>query len=145
MSDMAPKIRACRPGDVDEIVRLAILMGLAGPAAEVGDRARRICAAEYHFVGVAEAHGRVIGYAWAQDYGPHLRSGEAIVRIHDLFVDPDERRRGAGAALFSHVRDWASERGATYLQWQASHDAIPFYRALGHIGDPCPDPDHPFF
>lgn len=98
-----------------------------------------------HRLAVAARAGRAVGYGWAQNYGPHLRTGESIVRIHDLYVEPEERRRGIGRAIFMHLRAWAAEQGARYLQWQASQDALAFYDALGLTGDPCPDPDHPFF
>ncbi|MBB5112837.1 GNAT superfamily N-acetyltransferase [Micromonospora echinospora] len=89
----------------------------------------------------------MIGYAAAQDHGPHLRSGDAhrTVRLHDLYVRPDRRRDGVGRVLFTAVRRWAAGR-ARHLEWQAHHErAAPFYERLGHRGDPCPQPDHPTF
>jgi len=138
-------IRPCDQEDVNQVVRLAVLMGRAGPDEEVAERIHRIGTLPDHLLCVAGRCGGLIGYAWAQDYGPHLRTGEAIVRIHDLFVEPGMRRRGVGKELFTYARRWAAGRGATYLQWQASRDALPFYAALGLAGDPCPDPEHPFF
>jgi len=138
-------IRPCDQEDVNQVVRLAVLMGRAGPDEEVAERIRRIGTRPDHLLCVAGRGGGLIGYAWAQDYGPHLRTGEALVRIHDLFVEPGMRRRGVGKELFTYARRWAAGRGATYLQWQASRDALPFYAALGLAGDPCPDPEHPFF
>lgn len=74
-----------------------------------------------------------------------MRTGRSIVRLHDLFVSPTHRRSGIGTQLFGFVARWAKERGATWLQWQASAAALPFYERLGFVGDPCPDPKHPFF
>src|SRR5207248_11475500 len=88
---------------------------------------------------------RLVGYGWAQDYGPHLRSGASTARLHDLFAVPDCRRRGIGAALFTAIKTWAMGKGVRYLQWQASLSAVPFYERLGYAGDPCPQPDYPFF
>ncbi|MFG1829449.1 GNAT family N-acetyltransferase [Micromonospora chersina] len=87
------------------------------------------------------------GYAAAQDHGPHLRSGDAhrTVRLHDLHVRPDRRRRGVGRALLAAVSEWAAGR-ARHLEWQAHRErAAPFYERLGHRGDPCPQPDYPTF
>jgi hypothetical protein len=38
-----------------------------------------------------------------------------------------------------------SEESATWMEWQASRDALGFYEHLGLVGDPCPDQEHPFF
>ncbi len=142
---MTTTIRACQPKDVDHVASLAVGMGRAGAAFAIAQRMRAIQPRPDHRLCVAEWDGTVVGYAWAQNHGPHLRTGESIIRIHDVFVQPDKRRNGIGRALFSDVRDWAAEQGAHYLQWQASQDALPFYGALGLAGDPCPDPGHPFF
>ena len=138
-------VRPCEEGDTDALARMALTMGRADSMEQIRVRARRLLERPDHCLCVAVRHGRPAGYAWAQNYGPHLRSGEAVVRIHDLFVEPGERRSGIGRALFEHVRHWAAQQGAVYLQWQASQDALAFDQALDLTGDPCPDPDHPFF
>ncbi|HEY8744951.1 MAG TPA: GNAT family N-acetyltransferase [Chloroflexota bacterium] len=43
------------------------------------------------------------------------------------------------------VRQWATDQQATWLEWQANTAALPFYERLGFTGDPCSDPEHPFF
>ena len=111
----------------------------------VRERAARLIADSAHAVLVAEADGALLGYAWAHDYGPHLRSGKRAVRMNDLYVADSARRGGAGRRLFEAVGRWADDRGATWLQWQASEPALPFYERLGLTGVPCPDPEHPFF
>jgi GNAT superfamily N-acetyltransferase len=97
-----------------------------------------------HFVCVAEDAG-LIAYAWAQDLGPHLRSGNATVRLHDLWVDEQARRRGVGTELFASVREWARARPARWLQWQASGSAVRFYAALGISPTPSDYDTHPFY
>jgi GNAT superfamily N-acetyltransferase len=88
----------------------------------------------------------LLGYAVVQDYGPHLRAGRVHQgRLHDLYVDPANRRTGAGRALMTAVIAWASAR-VRHLEWQAHHErSAPFYEALGHHGQPCPQPDYPTF
>lgn len=98
-----------------------------------------------HCIQVAVLDSQLVGYAWAQNYGPHLRTGKSTARLHDLFVDEKYRRRGVGRQLFLAVRDWAKQEKITWLQWQASSTAVTFYEKLGLVGDPCPDPTHPFF
>ena len=94
---------------------------------------------------VAEESEVLVGYALAQGYGPRLRSGEESVRLHDLFTLAEYRKHGVGRALLEEVKTWVQQRGARYLEWQSSKAAIPFYEKLGHQGDPCPQPEYPFF
>jgi GNAT superfamily N-acetyltransferase len=98
-----------------------------------------------HFIPVAVYRGQVAGYAWVHDYGEHLRSGHKTARLNDLFVLKELRKLGIGRELFFAVRDWSKQQGVRWLQWQASTRAIGFYEQLGLKGDPCPDPEHPFF
>ncbi len=85
-----------------------------------------------HHVVVALVDGEVAGYAAAQDYGPALHQERSIARMHDLWVAPTARGRGAGTALFEAVRAWAErEARIGMLQWQASEVAVDFYRTLG--------------
>jgi GNAT superfamily N-acetyltransferase len=43
----------------------------------------------------------LLGYAAAQDYGPHIRSGNShlTAKLHDLYTSPDHRRKGVGRVL----------------------------------------------
>src|SRR5438132_5140490 len=52
-----------------------------------------------HCILVASSNAKLVGYAWAQDYGPHLRTGTRTARFHDIFVHPDARKHGVGAQL----------------------------------------------
>ncbi len=138
-------VRPVQPGDWASLWPLLQGMGKTESQAEVAQRVDAARRQADHFLPVAATRVEVVGYAWAQHHSPHLRSGTSVVRLHDLFAAPPWRRRGAGSALFDAVRSWAAQRGATWLQWQASADAFPFYARLGLTGDPCPDPEHPFF
>ena len=55
------------------------------------------------------------------------------------------RKQGIGTLLFNSVVNWARKERVNWLQWQASESAVKFYEKLGYSGDPCPDPEHPFF
>lgn len=91
---------------------------------------------------------RAIGYAAAQDYGPHLRHGNfhRTVRLHDLIIVESLRRQGVGTRLLSAAIDWARSRAARYIEWQAHESrAAPFYIKLGYTGVACPQPDYPTF
>lgn len=37
--------------------------------------------------------------------------------LEDLFVSPDARGSGVGAALIAHVRSWADDHGAAKVYW----------------------------
>ncbi len=96
-----------------------------------------------HHIVVAEAGGRLLGYAAAQDYGPAPHRDWSIARMHDLWVSPDARGKGAGTALFEAVREWAEQHTRIrVLEWQSLDVAADFYRRLGlageHLGDGDP-------
>ena len=61
---------------------------------------------------VAEVNGDVIGYAYAavESYDYMSLRGPAGV-LHDIIVDPERRRQGAGRALLEAVLDYARSRG----------------------------------
>ncbi len=138
------RIRPATPEEWEAILPLLQRMGGRGDEA-ARQRFARITQSADHYLPVAVDDGYHIGYAWAQDYGPHLRSGDRTARLHDLFVLSIQRKRGIGTALFAAIRAWAEGRGVRYLEWQASQAAVPFYERLGYIGDPCPQPEYPFF
>lgn len=138
------RIRRAVPSDWEQI---AVLLRGFGRLNEAGARERfeRTCAHPDHCILVAGVDQQLAGYAWAQGYGPRLRSGEESARLHDLFTLPEQRGGGIGKALFEAVKDWAQERGSRYLEWQSSENAIPFYERLGLKGEPCPQPEYPSF
>lgn len=120
-------------------------MGRTDSLDQVHARFDRIVESDDHFIVLAFDGNVPVGYAWAQDRGPHLRSGWRNARLHDLFVAPAHRRRGIGRRLFVTAQAWTRSRGVRWLEWQASRDALGFYERLGVNGDPCPDPEHPYF
>lgn len=140
-------IRAATPEDWPTLSPLLRVMGRIDSEAGVRARMTRILARDDHVLPVAVAGdgSLVVGYAWAQDHGPNFRSGKGIARLNDLFVAPEHRRPGTGIRLLAAVAGWAADRGVTWLQWQSSSQATPFYARLGLAGDPCPDREHPFY
>ncbi|KYD10306.1 GNAT family N-acetyltransferase [Caldibacillus debilis] len=98
-----------------------------------------------HYIPVAYAGHQAVGYAWVQDYGPHLRTGKSIHRFHDLFVLAEYRNRGIGALLFQRIREWSEKNGASWLQWNANPASASFYRRLGFVPVPEEEEGFPFF
>ncbi|GGL05325.1 aminoglycoside acetyltransferase [Deinococcus radiotolerans] len=79
--------------------------------------------------------GLLLGYAAAQDYGPHLRSGSShrTAKLHDLYTAPGARGQGVGRTLMRGVEAWAQARGARYLFWYANlREATPAYERMGY-------------
>jgi GNAT superfamily N-acetyltransferase len=78
---------------------------------------------------VAELDGEVRGYVdlVAQPW-------QRMVRVVNLGVDHDYRRRGIGTALMRRAREWTVEQGARALLAEMTtknYPAISFYRKLG--------------
>ena len=61
---------------------------------------------------VAEDNGGVIGYAYvaAESYDWMSLRGPAGI-LHDIIVDPERRRQGAGRALLEAVLEYVRQRG----------------------------------
>lgn len=100
---------------------------------------------EQHIIFVAEQSKEIIGLAMAYEQETLLMSGRKQVRFSTLCVTKEHRRKGAGKALFSAICNWAEGINATWLEWYASHDAIPFYEKLGYEARLSASSDHPFF
>jgi GNAT superfamily N-acetyltransferase len=145
MHKAAVTIRSACSADISHLWPLLRDMGHTDAETRVAQRFSALLDVPDHFLPLALVQHDIVGYAWAQDYGPHLRSGKRTARLHDLYVAPAWRQHGAGRQLFNTVRSWCEGRAVAWLQWQASEQAVTFYARLGLAGDPCPDPTHPFY
>lgn len=74
----------------------------------------------YSAVAVDSESGKVIGFA---NWYPHpsTSSIEEVVYLHDLFVDPSVRNKGAGRKLIEHVYDHAKSIPAQSVYWHTQH------------------------
>ena len=84
---------------------------------------------------IAEDGGVPVGFAlFFHNYSTFLaRPG---IYLEDLFVLPEERRRGYGKALLSCLARIAVERGCGRLEWSVlnwNEPAIGFYKSLGAV------------
>jgi len=148
MVNLRVNIRPLEPRDFAQTLPMLLEMKHVHDEGEaLEDRFTEFCSSELHGLLGAELEGVLVGYASMQDYGPHLRSGSyhRTVRLHDLFVLEPYRKRGVGKALLEGVQDWCRARPIRYLEWQAGSKAIGFYERLGYKGEPCPQPDFPYF
>jgi GNAT superfamily N-acetyltransferase len=85
---------------------------------------------------VAERDGAVVGYAFfALGYTTDFAA--RAMWLHDIFVVPAARGRGAGRALMAALAAETVRVGAVSLEWgvhTANTSAIEFYRRLGASG-----------
>jgi len=77
---------------------------------------------------VAVRDGRVLGFAFAFLSWWTTRPGAASC---DVFVHPDEARRGVGGALAELVERHLAEIGATFVRLQVEERHLPFALARG--------------
>jgi GNAT superfamily N-acetyltransferase len=82
---------------------------------------------------MAEWDGAPAGFAlYFYDYSTWL--GRPGIYLEDVFVDPSQRGRGIGKALFQRLAAIALEEGCARLKWQVldwNEPSIEFYRGLG--------------
>lgn len=63
--------------------------------------------------------------------------GRRGLYLEDLYVTPDARGGGVGAALLRHLAGLAIDRGCARFEWSVldwNEGAIRFYRTLGAVG-----------
>lgn len=126
-----------RPATLDDVPALATLathLGYPTGEAAMRERMRAILADANYETLVAEAAGRVIGYAgmtWKWSWVEDERRGELL----SLVIDPEARGGGVGAALMAASEEWMRERGAgavhltTALHREGAHR---FYERIGY-------------
>ena len=121
---------------LDDAASVAQLLGQLGYSAQVSELRDRIAAwtgdgrGSVFGASVADA---VVGCA-AVYVVPFFERTGARARLVALVVDARYRRRGVGALLVEHVRDFARRHGAVELEVTSRRertDAERFYRGLG--------------
>jgi GNAT superfamily N-acetyltransferase len=82
---------------------------------------------------IAHVDREAVGFAlWFQNYSTFL--AKPGLYLEDLFVLPDWRGRGVGAALLRHLARIALERDYGRMEWSVlnwNEPAIGFYRRIG--------------
>jgi GNAT superfamily N-acetyltransferase len=82
---------------------------------------------------IARVERDAVGFAlWHQNYSTFL--AKPGLYLEDLFVLPDWRGRGVGAALLGHLARIALERDYGRMEWSVlnwNEPAIGFYRRIG--------------
>ena len=132
-------LRSAEPRDVDAIVGL--IRGLAE-----FEKLSHLCHATPetlapHLFGprpvvesvVAESDGRVVAFAlFFSNFSTFLALPGLY--LEDLYVEPEQRKRGIGKALLEHLARLAATRGYGRFEWSVldwNVDAIRFYQRMG--------------
>jgi GNAT superfamily N-acetyltransferase len=131
-------IRRATSADGDTLLRL--IRGLADyekltpPDDAAAQRVTRDLAAGERFEAIfAEKDGRAVGYALYFETYSTFR-GLPKLYMEDLYVAPDERKTGAGFALFRAVVEEAMRLGCCVVEWNVldwNELAIEFYERVG--------------
>jgi GNAT superfamily N-acetyltransferase len=80
----------------------------------------------------ARKDGRAVGVL-VLAFRPNVSLGGLFASIEELFVEPDERRRGVGGKLLEAVEERCRRRGVSYVEVHAEEDgAMVFYEKLGY-------------
>lgn len=82
---------------------------------------------------VAEVDGEAAGYAIFFNTFSTFEC-RTCLWVEDIFVRPEQRRRGVGRALLGHIAGLAIERKCPRLEWAAldwNSPALRFYDSLG--------------
>ncbi len=88
---------------------------------------------------VAELDGQPVGLSWAR-----FEQGEpSVVALHQVWVAPEGRGRGAGRAMLEAARAWARSAGAASIElWVTCGNSVArgLYERAGFepVGDPLP-------
>ncbi|WP_298090755.1 GNAT family N-acetyltransferase [uncultured Sphingomonas sp.] len=64
-------------------------------------------------------------------------TGRRSLYLEDLYVTPEARGQGLGAAMLRHLAGIALDRGCARFEWSVldwNAPAIAFYRAMGAVG-----------
>lgn len=86
---------------------------------------------------VAELDNHVIGFTQYQLMHRSL-SGERVVYLSDLFVEPDTRGSGTGRLLIDHVFSFARHEGISNVRWLTqdfNYRARELYDSYGSKSD----------
>jgi GNAT superfamily N-acetyltransferase len=134
-----PLLRRAEPRDLPEVIALIRALAefekLPGPddAAAARFTEDAVGPTPRFDLDVADAGGAIAGYAvWFMTYSTFL--ARPSLYLEDLYVRPDWRGRGIGAAFLRRLAGVAVERGCARFEWTVldwNTRAQKFYRSVG--------------
>ncbi|MEJ5369396.1 MAG: GNAT family N-acetyltransferase [Bryobacteraceae bacterium] len=135
------EVRRARPDEAPVLMEL--ILGLAEyeklepPDAAAQERLKRDIFGERPRLEawLAYADGQAVGYALIlETYSSFLAL--PTLYLEDIFVKPEYRGRGAGAALFRRMVEEAERRGCGRMEWVVldwNRPALEFYERFGAV------------
>jgi len=126
-------IRLATATDAEDIARLCGQLGYPATAEETLRRLRVVNHHSQQAVYVAEANGRLAG--WAHVFVRPSLTTEPSAELAALVVDEQCRSRGIGQALMSEAERWAKQQGCLTVRLRsnvARLRAHAFYERLGY-------------
>ncbi|WP_062310452.1 GNAT family N-acetyltransferase [Demequina rhizosphaerae] len=132
MADAALSIRAATFRDAAVLAGFAADLALSAPPEPDGVAGALAALVGQFGVGVlvAEHDGEPVGYV-AVHRLPTLFAGGVVAVVEELYVIPDRRAEGIGAALMAEAEHIASGWGAAHI-CVATSRAVDFYKGLGY-------------
>lgn len=78
---------------------------------------------------MAENDGKIVGAALYYFYRISSLGGKKVLYLEELFVLPDERKKGVGRAIFDKLKEIAKGENALRIEWKCMKDnpAVGFY------------------
>ena len=142
MTEISPIIRAAAPGDVATILRFVRELAAferepdAVHATEAMLHAALFGAVPAAEALIAEGPDGAVGFAlFFHNFSTW--TGKRGLYLEDLYVTPDARGQGVGAALLKALAGLAIDRDCARFEWSVldwNADAIAFYRKVGAVG-----------
>lgn len=128
-------IRPARAGDHAGLQSVYRRASLSNP----GDRAALIAHPEFlrldpNLVGRGRTWVATLPDDTIIGFASTSRSGDAVLELDDLFVEPDWRRRGAARQLIQRIVGQAADESVNRIEVTGNTHAMSFYRAVGFIG-----------
>jgi aminoglycoside 6'-N-acetyltransferase I len=128
--------RACVEAEPGWLTLRAALWPEVGMAEHRAEAASIVAAPERGVALVAEAGGRIVGFAEASLQAEYVNGTRTspVAFLEGLYVDRGHWRRGVARALVAGVEDWGRARGCRELASDARVDNVPgiaTHRALG--------------
>ena len=141
---LTPVVRVAGEGDLDALAALRLAWNeehqggaLDDPAFAPAFVAWMVAEAPTRTFFVAELDGEPVGMANVKRYDRMPAAGMASAGwwgyVGNVFVLPQHRDGGIGAALMEALQAWAWEHGYEHLRLAPSSKAGPFYERLGYV------------
>ncbi|MDN4475889.1 GNAT family N-acetyltransferase [Demequina sp. SYSU T00192] len=132
MADAALTIRAATFRDAAVLASFAADLALGAPPAPDGVTGALAALVGQYGVGafLAELDGEPVGYVVVHRV-PALFAGGVVAVVEEIYVVPERRGRGIGAALMERAEEASAAWEVAYV-CVATSRAVDFYKALGY-------------